>query len=174
MALASYMSLTGGKLPRNVAQPPSIAEQVEVAGRREFEANGYRYEIDTLLRTRRISGDIRMKAESRSRSAQANAGKPDRRGTDDGGHFIAARFKGPGEWFNHFAQDANFNRGAYRALEDQWARVVRSGIRVFVDIVPHYRAASMRAYRLVVTSVIDGKKQVTDFPNEKQGQRGDK
>lgn len=85
------------------------------------------------------------------------------------GHLIAARFNGPREWFNHFAQDANFNRGAYLALENQWAKSIRSGRRVFVDIVPHYRGTSMRPYRLVVTSIIDGKKRVADSPNEKQG-----
>lgn len=171
LALAHYISLTGGKLPPNVARPPSIAMQVEASGRREFHANGYRYEIDMLLRTRHVTAEIGLKSESRSRSAQANAGKPDRRTTDDGGHFIAARFNGPRKWFNHFAQDANFNRGAYRALENRWADAIGSGQRVFVDIVPEYRGTSMRPFRLIVTSIIDGNKRVEEFPNEKQGRR---
>jgi hypothetical protein len=102
--------------------------------------------------------------------AQANAGKPDRRSTDDGGHYIAARFKGPREWFNHFAQDANFNRGAYRAVEDKWAKAIRSGERVFVDIVQHYRGTSMRPYGLTVSWFIDGREWSLEFPNEKQRQ----
>jgi LysM repeat protein len=169
LALAHYMEITGGKLPPNVARPPSIEMQIEASGRREFQSNGYRYEVDVLLRTRHISGRIRLKTEPRSRGAQTNAGKPDRRVTDDGGHFIAARFKGPREWFNHFAQDANFNRGEYRALEDRWAKAVRSSKRVFVDIVPHYRGTSLRPFKLVVTWSVDGNKLVRDFPNERQG-----
>jgi hypothetical protein len=102
-------------------------------------------------------------------SAQTNAGKPDRRITDDGGHFIAARFGGPREWFNHFAQDANFNRGAYRALEDKWAKAVRSGKRVFVEIVPHYRESSMRPSILSIVWTIEGQEHFQEFPNEERG-----
>jgi hypothetical protein len=133
--------------------------------------NGYDFSIDAHARTRRISGELRLQPQPRSRSAQRDASKPDRRITDDGGHFIAARFNGPGEWFNHFAQDANFNRGAYRALEDKWAGAVRSGKRVFVDIVPHYRGTSMRPNKLIVRWVIDGEEFIREFPNEKQRRR---
>lgn len=169
LALAHYMDATGGKLPPNVARPPSLATQVEAAGLREIRANGYRYDVDVLLRTRHVSGEIRLKTEPRSRRAQFNAGRPDRRGTDDGGHFIAARFSGPREWFNHFAQDASFNRGAYRALEGTWASAVRSGKRVFVDVTPHYQGTSTRPYKLSVIWVVDGKEHVQAFPNEPRG-----
>jgi len=167
LTLAHYSDATGGKLPPNVAHPPSMAVQIEAGGVHEVRANGYRFDIDTLTRTRQISGDVRLEPEYRSRSAQANAGKPDRRSTDDGGHYIAARFKGPREWFNHFAQDANFNRGAYRRLEDQWAKAIRSGQRVFVDIVPYYRGASMRPYMLNVTWYTNGRRSFQEFQNEK-------
>lgn len=169
LALAAYMDATGGKLPPDAARPPSIAAQVEASGLREFRANGYRYEVDALLRTRHVSGEIRLRAQPRSRSAQANAGKPDRRASDDGGHFIAARFNGPRESFNHFAQDANFNRGAYRALEDRWARAIRAGKRVFVDIVPQYRSTSVRPYELKLIWIVDGKEQLETLPNERRG-----
>lgn len=169
LALAHYVDATGGKLPPDVARPPSIDMQIEASGRREVHANGYRYEIDVLLRPRRVSGEIQLEPRSRSRSAQANAGKPDRRITDDGGHYIAARFNGPREWFNHFAQDANFNRGAYRGLEEQWAKDVRARKRVFVEIVPLYRETSMRPYRLRVIYFIDGKRTIRSFPNERTG-----
>jgi hypothetical protein len=68
--------------------------------------------------------------------------------------------------FNHFAQDANFNRGAYRTLEDAWARQVAAGRRVFVDIVPYYRSTSMRPYKLDVFWIVDGNRFFRDFPNE--------
>ncbi|MHA6723215.1 hypothetical protein [Sphingomonas sp. RS2018] len=38
----------------------------------------------------------------------------------------------PTEAFNHFAQDATFNRGRYRSLEDEWARDKRAGRTVAV------------------------------------------
>lgn len=131
--------------------------------------NGYDFSIDAHVRTRQISGELTLQSQSRSKRAQADAGKPDRRITDDGGHYIASRFNGPREWFNHFAQDANFNRGAYRALEDEWAKAIRSGKRVYVDIVPHYQGTSMRPQRLDVTWTIDGQRYFREFPNERQG-----
>ena len=170
LALAHYIDATGGKLPPNVARPPSIALQVESAGLRAIRSNGYAFDVDVLLRSRRTAGELQLKQESRSRKLQADAGKPDRRATDDGGHFIAARFNGPRQWFNYFAQDANFNRGSYRALEDKWAKAIRSGKRVFVDIVPHYRGTSMRPYKLTVVWYIGSRKQAKDFHNEKGGQ----
>ena len=130
--------------------------------------NGYEFSIDPHARTRRISGEIRLQRQSRSKRAQSDAGKPDRRDSDDGGHFIAARFNGPREWFNHFAQDANFNRGAYRGLEERWARAVHSGRRVFVDIVPHYRGTSMRPYKLTIYWDDGGQEYFHQFPNERQ------
>ncbi|MFT3968547.1 MAG: hypothetical protein QM690_21985 [Sphingobium sp.] len=45
---------------------------------------------------------------------------------------------GPTEAFNHFAQDANFNRGGYRVLEADWARDKRAGRVVTVKIVPRF------------------------------------
>lgn len=155
-------SPNAGAVTRRAPEPPR--------GRRiNIPKNGYDFSIDAHARPRQIAGELRLQSQSRSKRAQADAGKPDRRISDDGGHYIAARFKGPREWFNHFAQDANFNRGAYRAIEDGWAKALRSGKRVFVDIVPKYRGTSMRPQLLIVTWTIDGKKSKRRFANERGG-----
>jgi LysM repeat protein len=167
VALVHYMDTHAGHLPPDAANPPPIDVQIEAEGVRTELRSGYRYEIDNVDRTRHIVAQIRLAPEQRSKREQANAGKPDRRNTDDGGHFIAARFNGPRDWFNHFAQDSSFNRGAYRALEDTWARELRAGKRVLVDIVPHYHGTSKRPYLLTVTSFIDGQRVVQVFPNER-------
>jgi hypothetical protein len=103
-----------------------------------------------------------------ARSNQAQAGKPDRRPNDDGGHFIAARFNGPSGSFNHFAQGASFNRGAYRIMEDGWDKA-RQTHKVFVVIEPHYPGMSRRPDRIRVTWFIDGHRKFRDFPNEAKG-----
>jgi hypothetical protein len=146
------------------------AAEAPAEQRLRIEKNGYQFQIDAQVRPRRISGQLTEATGRRSRSAQAQAGGKDRRRTDDGGHYIAARFNGPRDAFNHFAQDANFNRGAYRALEDSWAKSIRSGHKVFVDIIPHYAGNSMRPGGLEVFYFIDGKRYRTYFPNGK-GQR---
>lgn len=134
---------------------------------RRIEANGYLYFIDMDGRTRRAAGILTENAaHRRSRSAQARAGVPDRRPSDDGGHYIARRFNGPTEAFNHFAQDANFNRGAYRALEDRWGRAVRAGQRVEVMIEPVYEGFSRRPSAVVVSYWMGRVRKNVTFPNE--------
>ncbi|WP_375392991.1 DNA/RNA non-specific endonuclease [uncultured Sphingomonas sp.] len=131
--------------------------------------NGYHFLVDTSDRTRHVEGDLSLEDAARSRANQRQAGGVDRRDTDDGGHFIAARFNGPNDSFNHFAQDANFNRGAYRALEDAWAKSLRSGANVSVDILAHYPNASKRPDSLNVTWRSGGITQRKIFPNSSRG-----
>jgi uncharacterized protein YigE (DUF2233 family) len=116
---------------------------------------------------RHVWGEVSLTATPvRSRSQQAAAGGADRRKTDDGGHYIAARFNGPTEAFNHFAQDANFNRGRYRAFEEQLATAKKQHKRVTISIVPHYHGASRRPYELDVSFTIDGRGDSVKMPNE--------
>jgi hypothetical protein len=139
-----------------------------------LHANGYDFVVDAHARTRRVSGELKLQLQPRSNGAQLNAGKPDRRSTDHGGHFIARRFNGPREWSNHFAQDSNFNQSGYFKLENEWAREIRSGKRVFVDIIPHYRGTSMRPYRLTVVWHVGSERKIQQFPNERTRPRNGK
>lgn len=172
-----------GELEVKFDRPTSIPKAKAIAGQRpgvigvvsvtsplhRVIRNGYEYQIDDRGRTRIVSGALTLaKKKVRSRTAQAQAGGDDRRSADDGGHYIAARFNGPTEAFNHFAQDANFNRGRYRALEDQWAREKRAGKRVTVKIVPTYNGASQRPTTINVWFTVNGQVSSVRFPNEPQ------
>lgn len=136
--------------------------------------NGYNFDVNSETgpgrRTERVSGKLRLNQTSkRSRNAQARAGGADRKPTDDGGHFIAARFNGPRDWFNHFAQNSSFNRGAYRAIEDGWAKEIKAGKRVVVDIVPHYTGSSTRPDKLTITWKVGNEEYVQELPNGRKG-----
>lgn len=172
LALDYYMQTHGGRLPPNGAHPPSLLQQtIRQSGWRETKANGYTFATDKGDRTQLVDGDLTLDTlERRSRANQARAGGSDRLVGDDGGHYVAVRFNGPRGSFNHFAQDANFNRGAYRALEGGWARDLRLGRRVHVDILSHYIGASKRPDSLDVTWFVDGKEHHEAFPNYKKGQ----
>jgi hypothetical protein len=129
--------------------------------------NGYDWWLDRSGELREVGGTLHFSDKPRrSRTAQRQAGRPDRRSTDDGGHYIAPRFDGPAEAFNHFAQNANFNRGRYRMLEEQWATAMRAGKRVDVRIAPAYEGSSRRPSHLNVWFWIDGKRHSLKFPNE--------
>ena len=137
---------------------------------RRVERNGYKYQIDSLGRTREVSGTLaRSDKQLRSRKAQREAGGSDRRHDDDGGHYIAARFNGPTDAFNHFAQNSNFNRGVYRNLENEWAKSQREGKRVEVKIVPHYRNGSQRPSSIDVTFFTNSRRDRINFFNEYKG-----
>ena len=137
---------------------------------RTIERNGYRFAIDGEGRTREVTGSLTLgQSGSRSRAEQARAGVPDRLASDDGGHYIAARFSGPRDAFNHFAQDRNFNRGGYRALEDQWAREIRNGQSVKVDILPYYSGRSRRPSFLKVNWSIGTSRFRKYFMNRRGG-----
>lgn len=175
LALAHYIETHDGKLPPNVAHPPSLESQILDSNWRRESKNGYDFHIDIVARTRRTYGQLSLAVSPmRSRQNQAQAGKPDRLGDDDGGHFIAARFNGPSDSFNHFAQNSNFNRGGYRVMEDGWARELRAGHKVFVDIEPLYEGTSQRPYQLNVTWEVDGQRTSQRFRNEARGKTSGK
>ncbi|WP_336950897.1 DNA/RNA non-specific endonuclease [Sphingobium aromaticivastans] len=175
LALAYYMDTHGGKLPPNPAKPPSLESQILDSNWTRQSKNGYDFHIDILARLRKAGGRLSLgPTGARSRRNQLQAGRPDRRPSDDGGHFIASRFNGPSDSFNHFAQDANFNRGAYRAMEDSWAKELRAGKKVIVEIIPKYIGTSRRPNSITVTWEIDGKHNFQFFPNEAKGRASGK
>jgi len=160
--------------PRRAARqqplPPASPRPTETF--REVRRNGYLYRIDMQGRTRHVSGALTLAKARRSRREQLAAGGRDRRPFDEGGHYIASRFNGPAEAFNHFAQNANFNRSGYRMLEDEWARDKRAGRVVTVKIAPVFPQASVRPSRINVWWTVDGQPKSQRFPNERKGYRG--
>ncbi len=113
---------------------------------RKVERNEYHFFLDEQNDPHRIEvASLSIEAKTpRSRSAQRNAGKPDRLPTDDGGHYIAHRFNGPNDSFNHFPQDAGVNRGKYRALEQKWFNARAKGTPVSLAMNISYPKGSRR------------------------------
>ena len=165
-ALFTYIDTHGGHLPPNVAHPPSLEQQAFHQGTHVVERNGYTFVIDASERTREIKGTIILAPhQNRSRKAQAAAGRGDRLPGDEGGHYIARRFNGPAEDFNHFAQNGNFNRSAYAKLENTWERATKRGEKVHVTIVPRYTRSSQRPRSVSVMFSIGGIAGSRRFPN---------
>lgn len=132
--------------------------------------NGHSYTLDSNDRTVSVTGTLSLASDpQRSRSAQSAAGGSDRLTPDDGGHYIAARFNGPTDTFNHFAQDANFNRGGYRVLESGWANDIKAGKQVYVAITSSYSGPSRRPSMINVVYSINGQRGSQQFPNSFKG-----
>lgn len=158
-----------GRSPKPVVGPAGLPAGAMGASGERFQTvtrNGYTYEIDARSRTRRVSGALTLASTPvRSRTAQRQAGGVERRIGDDGGHYIAARFNGPTEAFNHFAQDAKFNRGDYRRLENEWAKEKRVGKAVRVKIVPQFANGSVRPDAINIWWTVDGNLRSAKFSN---------
>lgn len=119
--------------------------------------NGYSYEFDAQGRVSKVGGKLKLnKTQGRNVKAQREAGGVDRLPDDQGGHYIGRRFDGPTDDFNHFAQNGNFNNGAYKSLENSWQRSIEQGKSVEVEIAPTYAGESLRPSAITVRQWIDG------------------
>lgn len=76
--------------------------------------------------------------------------------------------------FNHFAQNANFNRGDYRVLETGWANDIKQGKTVWVKIVPSYTGSSQRPSTINILYTVDGALSKRSFSNAPKGKNHDK
>jgi RHS repeat-associated protein len=117
---------------------------------------GYTYSFDESGRVTSVEGSLKLDPGKRNTKAQREAGGRDRRSTDQGGHWIARIFGPPSDDFNHYAQNGNFNMGAYRVLEKSWADTLASGKDVEVLIEGLYPGNSRRPDSILVWHSIDG------------------
>ncbi|MGQ5525617.1 DNA/RNA non-specific endonuclease, partial [Chitinimonas sp. PSY-7] len=146
------------------AVPPKFgasSEAVATAGKVEVR-NGYSYRLDEIGRVEFVEANlVRNPAQGRNIPAQLNAGGKYRLVDDQGGHYIGRRFNGPLDEINHFAQNGNFNMGAYKALENSWDTALKQNIPVRVQLQPSYTGESLRPDTLHVRYWVD------EIPNEK-------
>jgi hypothetical protein len=134
--------------------------------------NGHRFHIDAAGRPKLWRSELSLdRPTNRSSKVQVRAGGSDRRITDQGGHLIAPRFGGPANDFNHIAQDANFNQGIYRKLEDKWAKAIKNNQKVVVETKLKCKGPTQRPDRLIVRYKIDNRRYIEKFHNEKGGVR---
>lgn len=131
-------------------------------------ANGHSYATDAAGRVTRAEGVLDVNKVDRNTWQQAAAGHVGGEGYD-GGHLIATLFGGAGERINLVPQLATVNRGAYRAMEQEWAKAVLDGKAVKVEVSPIYSAGSQVPNTLEVRYWIDGKLFEREFPNLKPG-----
>jgi hypothetical protein len=86
---------------------------------------------------------------------QVHAGGVDRLPGDHGGHIFATLFGGPGEGVNLTAQFGKLNLGAYKALENDWAKAITDGHTVDVRVTIDHPEGSVRPSQYVVGYRVD-------------------
>ncbi|MFC0181010.1 DNA/RNA non-specific endonuclease [Thorsellia kenyensis] len=123
------------------------------------------YRTDELGRVNSVEADLTLLTNDRNTYQQCKIGKCGEVG-DGGGHLIASIFNGPGEALNLTPMALNLNRGDWKAMENIWAKALKEGKNVKVDIQPIYSGNGARANEFKVNYWINGKLYKEVFKNE--------
>lgn len=84
---------------------------------------------------------------------------------------LASIFDGPGEKLNLVPMDANLNKGAWKKMENSWAKALEDGKPVKVKINPIYTGDSNRPSSFEIKCTIGNERPVvTGFKNVSGGQ----
>lgn len=110
-----------------------------------YEYNGFTYKTDHKGRVIQVKGFLKDKRADRHGYQQSKVGKMGYVGKDEGGHLIASIFNGPGEGINMVPMDGNLNKGAWKAMENGWAKEVDKGNKVHVEINLSYGGSGPKA-----------------------------
>ncbi|WP_213716197.1 hemagglutinin repeat-containing protein [Cedecea lapagei] len=127
------------------------------------------FKTDDLGRTSSVEAKLSLNTNDRNTYQQCKAGKCGISG-DEGGHLIASIFNGPGEKINLVPMNGNLNKGAWKKMENDWAKALKDGKEVNVNIQPIYSGNNQRPDRIIVKYSIDGSRPVNiDFKNSPGG-----
>ena len=134
----------------------------------KYEINGYSYETDDRGIIILVEGILHIKDRDGRLiigDSIETIGKGDQKDGDDRGHLIGDRFNGSNGLENMIPQDADINRKDYRNFENELAKEVKDGKKVYVNIEVIYSGDSRRPEALVVNYSIDGKESMRVFTN---------
>ncbi len=126
------------------------------------------YHTDNLARPTQVEATLSASAKDRNGYQQCKAGKCGNPG-DEGGHLIASIFNGPGEKLNLLPMDGNLNKGAWKQMENTWAKALSEGKDVKVNIQPSYTGNSVRPDKFKVVYSVDGGRPIEKVFNNSPG-----
>lgn len=147
-----------------IIQPDEEVQPEEMKPDSTYERNGYVYATDERGRICQVEGTLALKPGERStlQTEIGHTGLED----DEGGHLIGTRFDGPTDAFNLVPQNANLNRGEWKAMENSWADALENGSDVKVTIMPIYTDDSPRPSEFEVVTELDGELIYRHFENQ--------
>ena len=153
--LAASAGASGQASAQNFSQSSSSVAS-KLLPNHTYTSCGYDYKTDKLGRIVNYSGKLRRQDGVRNKDAQSIARHMGGGAKDDGGHLFATIFGGSGELDNLVPMSQSTNRGAYKKLENLWARELSKGKDVFVSGQCVYEGDSLRPIKFIVKYIIDG------------------
>lgn len=127
----------------------------------EFE---YFYETDSDGRISKFETDNLQLTERKSRLPH-NSNTPGKIKGDHAGHIVGDRFGGSPDIDNLVSQASNVNLSKYKRIENHWAREIKKGKTVTVNIVVDYEKDSLRPKAFHIEYTIDGEYYEQDIIN---------
>ena len=107
--------------------------------------------------------DLKMKTHKGRQKHDSNTyGK---KAGDQAGHLVGDRFGGSPKLDNLVSQAKSVNQKTYKEIENEWAKALKKGQKVTVNIDVIYQLGSMRPSSFKVTYVIDGIKYNQNITN---------
>jgi hypothetical protein len=134
----------------------------------DYHVNGYKFSTDPIGRVTAVEGQLTLAKAERNGYQQSKTGKSGAAG-DEGGHLIASIFNGPGEAVNLKAMNGNFNKSAFRTLENTLADALKKGEKVEVKIDVVHLNDDKRPDGFRVKYTIDGITDRATFRNQAGG-----
>ncbi|MFQ2298730.1 hemagglutinin repeat-containing protein [Aeromonas dhakensis] len=126
------------------------------------------YQTDSLGRVEKVESNLSLTKNDRNTYQQCVAGKCGISG-DEGGHLIASVFNGPGERLNLLPMNANLNKGAWKKMENIWAKALNEGQSVKIDIRPSYISDGTRPDKFKVVYSMGGGRPIEKVFNNAPG-----
>ncbi|MHB1316159.1 MAG: DNA/RNA non-specific endonuclease, partial [Christensenellales bacterium] len=116
----------------------------------------YLYETDGISRISRFKTDHLRLTEREGRLSH-NPNTPGKLEKDHAGHLIGDRFGGSPELDNLISQSSGVNQSQYKKIENQWAKAIKEGKQVKVDVEILYEGDSMRPTGFNIQYEVNGK-----------------
>lgn len=117
------------------------------------------YHTDELGRLKQVDAELSLNTLDRNTYQQLKTGQQGIDG-DEGGHLIASILGGSGEKINLLPMNSNLNRGAWKQMENKWAKALEEGKTVKVKIEPIYTTDSLRPDKFKIKYSIDNGRNI--------------
>ena len=119
----------------------------------EFE---YLYKTDEAGRLSQFKTD-NLQLTERDKRLRHNPNTPGKQEGDQAAHLAADRFGGSPELANLVSQSSHVNLSEYKKLENEWAKAIKEGKNVQVEVNVLYEGSNARPSSFDVAYWIDGK-----------------
>jgi hypothetical protein len=119
----------------------------------------YIYETDSLGRIKEVRADY-LKLTNREKRLPHSSNSPAKLDGNHAGHLIGDRFGGYPKLDNIISQSKATNTSSYKRLENKWAKALKDGKKLSVNITPNHSGSSSRPSSLTVEQVINGTKDI--------------